>query len=139
MLINNILIIIQRSNGDVFLSASLISQLKENFHPCKIDLLVNDDTLPIAETLHHINKIFTFSYKKKKEERFKHHQYHKTYTTVSRCMTKNAIKCSLACRKDQILRKDFECIRDATAFRRNGEQVSNISCHSDVCFAYFSL
>ena len=61
MLINNILIIIQRSNGDVFLSASLISQLKENFHPCKIDLLVNDDTLPIAETLHHINKIFTFS------------------------------------------------------------------------------
>ena len=70
MLINNILIIIQRSNGDVFLSASLISQLKENFHPCKIDLLVNDDTLPIAETLHHINKIFTFSYKKKKEERW---------------------------------------------------------------------
>ena len=61
-----ILIIIQRSNGDVFLSRSLIEQLQKSLRPKSIDLLVNDDTLPIAKLIPHIGQIYTFSYLKKK-------------------------------------------------------------------------
>ena len=68
---NTILIIIQRSNGDVFLSASLIQNLQQSFQPDAIDLLVNDDTLPIAQTLPYIRQIHTFSYHKKKENKWK--------------------------------------------------------------------
>ena len=60
-----ILIIIQRSNGDVFLSSSLINTLYEHFNSPKIDLLVNDDTIHIAKLFSNINKIHKFSYKKK--------------------------------------------------------------------------
>ncbi len=67
MTTSNILIIIQRSNGDVLLSASLIQQLQQSFQPDAIDLLVNDDTLPIAQTLPFIRQIHTFSINKKKE------------------------------------------------------------------------
>ena len=66
-MITTILIIIQRSNGDVFLSASLIQNLQQSFQPDAIDLLVNDDTLPIAQTLPFIRQIHTFSYHKKKK------------------------------------------------------------------------
>jgi heptosyltransferase III len=65
-----ILIIIQRSNGDVLLCQSLISALYEHYQPSKIDLLVNDDTLPVARLLSNINFIHTFSYKKKYENRW---------------------------------------------------------------------
>ena len=68
--IKKILIIIQRSNGDVFLSASLISQIQRKFKPKSIDLLVNDDTLSIAKTLPFVKKIYTFSYQYKKNNRF---------------------------------------------------------------------
>ena len=71
MTTNTILIIIQRSNGDVFLSASLIQNLQQSFQPDAIDLLVNDDTLPIAQTLPFIRQIHTFSYHKKKENKWK--------------------------------------------------------------------
>jgi heptosyltransferase-3 len=71
MTTSNILIIIQRSNGDVLLSASLIQQLQQSFQPDAIDLLVNDDTLPIAQTLPFIRQIHTFSYHKKKENKWK--------------------------------------------------------------------
>ena len=71
MTTNTILIIIQRSNGDVFLSASLIKSLQHSFQPDAIDLLVNDDTLPIAQTLPYIRQIHTFSYHKKKENKWK--------------------------------------------------------------------
>jgi heptosyltransferase-3 len=71
MTASNILVIIQRSNGDVFLSASLIQQLQQSFQPDAIDLLVNDDTLPIAQTLSFIRQIHTFSYRKKKENKWK--------------------------------------------------------------------
>jgi len=71
MTTNTILIIIQRSNGDVFLSASLIQNLQQSFQPDAIDLLVNDDTLPIAQTLPFIHQIHTFSYHKKKENKWK--------------------------------------------------------------------
>lgn len=67
MIISKILIIIQRSNGDVFLSSPLIKALYESYNHPKIDLLVNDDTLAIAQTLNHVHKIYQFSYKKKKE------------------------------------------------------------------------
>ncbi len=65
-----ILIIIQRSNGDVLLSKKLISTLYEYYQSPKIDLLVNDDTLPIARLMSNINFIHTFSYKKKHENRW---------------------------------------------------------------------
>ena len=65
-----ILVIIQRSNGDVLLSAGLINQLKDQFRPEGIDLLVNVDTLPIAKTLPNVREIYTFSYKEKNENKF---------------------------------------------------------------------
>lgn len=67
MTISKILIIIQRSNGDVFLSSPLIKALYASYNHPKIDLLVNDDTLAIAKTLNHVDTIHYFSYKKKKE------------------------------------------------------------------------
>ena len=66
-----ILIIIQRSNGDVFLSMPLINSLYENYHSPQIDLLVNDDTIAVAELLPHIHYIHQFSYQKKQERRFR--------------------------------------------------------------------
>ena len=65
-----ILIIIQRSNGDVLLSQKLISALYEHYQSPKIDLLVNDVTLPVARLLSNINFIHTFSYKKNRENRW---------------------------------------------------------------------
>ena len=65
-----ILIIIQRSNGDVFLSLSLIKALYDYYHFPRIDLLVNDDTLTVAKLLPHINFIHTFSYQKKRDRRW---------------------------------------------------------------------
>jgi heptosyltransferase III len=64
-----ILIIIQRSNGDVFLSISLINNLFEFYQSPKIDLLVNDDTYALAKLLPNINYIHQFSYLKKKNNR----------------------------------------------------------------------
>ena len=66
-----ILIIVQRSNGDVFLSLSLVNQLYEHYDYPQIDLLVNDDTLPVAKLLSHVVCIHTFSYQKKKKQRWK--------------------------------------------------------------------
>ncbi len=61
-----ILVIIQRSNGDVFLTLPLIRGLQGHYSDCKIDLLVNDDTLAIAKTLPNINDFIVFSYAQKK-------------------------------------------------------------------------
>jgi heptosyltransferase-3 len=68
--VKKILVIIQRSNGDVFLSSSLLNYLNQEYTNCKIDLLVNDDTLPIAKVLPYIHRIHTFSYKDKKNNRW---------------------------------------------------------------------
>jgi heptosyltransferase III len=57
-----ILIIVQRSNGDVFLSSPLIEALYRANNGPAIDLLVNDDTLGIARMLPHIRQIHLFSY-----------------------------------------------------------------------------
>ena len=68
---NKILLIIQRSNGDVLLSLSLIKALFENFNQPQIDILVNDDTVQVAKTMPFINHIYTFSYLKKQAGRYK--------------------------------------------------------------------
>jgi heptosyltransferase III len=65
--IKKILIIIQRSNGDVYLSQALINSLYEFYKSPKIDLLINDDTLAVGKLLSKINFIHTFSYKNKYE------------------------------------------------------------------------
>ncbi|HFU77866.1 MAG TPA: lipopolysaccharide heptosyltransferase family protein [Epsilonproteobacteria bacterium] len=57
-----ILIIVQRSNGDVLLSSPLIEALNGFYQNASIDLLVNDDTLGIAKTLPFVNRIHTYSY-----------------------------------------------------------------------------
>jgi heptosyltransferase-3 len=66
-----ILIIIQRSNGDVFLSLSLVKALNEYYESPHIDLLVNDDTFAIAKLIPFIKNIHTFSYQEKKNNRWK--------------------------------------------------------------------
>lgn len=60
--LRRILVVVQRSNGDVFLSSPLIEALFRVYGAPRIDLLVNSDTLAIAETLPHINEIHQFSY-----------------------------------------------------------------------------
>lgn len=69
--LSKILIIIQRSNGDVFLSATLINSLYDNYNSPQIDLLVNEDTLSLAKLLPNVNSIYCFSYDSKHENRWK--------------------------------------------------------------------
>ena len=68
--IKKILIIIQRSNGDVFLSVSLINNLYRHYQSPEIDLLVNDDTYELAKLLPNINFIHQFYYSKKQKNQF---------------------------------------------------------------------
>jgi len=68
--INKILIIVQRSNGDVFLSISLIKKLYEYYDSPKIDLLVNDDTFSVASLIPYVKRIHTFSYQKRHTNRW---------------------------------------------------------------------
>jgi len=70
-----ILIIIQRSNGDVLFSLPLINALYEHYQQPKIDLLVNDDTFPLAKMLPHVNFIHQFSYQKKRDNRWQQERY----------------------------------------------------------------
>jgi len=65
-----ILIIIQRSNGDVFLSLNLITELYNYYNHPQIDILVNDDTLTLAKLLPYVTNIHTFSYAKKRNSRW---------------------------------------------------------------------
>jgi heptosyltransferase III len=69
--IRKILIIIQRSNGDVYLSLSLINSLVKNYKKVQIDLLVNEDTVSVAKLFPDINFIYTFSYLKKQTNQYK--------------------------------------------------------------------
>ena len=70
-----ILIIIQRSNGDVFLCSNLISVLYQHYESPLIDLLINDDTYLIAKLLPHINNIHQFSYENKSKNRWEQEKY----------------------------------------------------------------
>jgi heptosyltransferase-3 len=65
-----ILIIIQRSNGDVLLSSSLIKSIYEEYDAPKIDLLINDDTNAIAKLIPFIHDIHFFSYMQKQHNRW---------------------------------------------------------------------
>ena len=65
--INNILVIIRKSNGDVLLSNSLIYQLKKKLKPRTIDLLINDDTLAIAKRFLTFVKLFHSLIKREKK------------------------------------------------------------------------
>lgn len=65
-----ILVIIQRSNGDVYLSMTLVQELYKFYKLAKIDLLVNDDTLHSARLIPNINQIHSFSYSEKKQNRY---------------------------------------------------------------------
>lgn len=56
-----ILIIIRRSNGDVFLTEPLIRILKEHYS-AKVDLLINADTMAIAKLNPLIDNIYTYDY-----------------------------------------------------------------------------
>ena len=69
--LKKIIIIIQRSNGDVLLSSSLIKALYEHYESPQIDLLVNDDTISIAKLIPFITNIHTFSYQQKRHSRWK--------------------------------------------------------------------
>jgi heptosyltransferase-3 len=60
-----ILIVVQRSNGDVFLSSPLVEGLFRAYGGPQIDLLVNDDTVAIARSLPHIRQIHTYSYRER--------------------------------------------------------------------------
>ena len=68
--IKKILVIIQRSNGDVFLSQSLVENLFIHFSKPKIDLLINDDTYSVARLMPHIDQIHQFSYLQKEKNRW---------------------------------------------------------------------
>ena len=68
--INKILLIAQRSNGDVYLCLNLIHELYKYYKNPQIDILVNDDTLSVAKLLPYINNIHTFSYSKKRDSRW---------------------------------------------------------------------
>ena len=83
--VKKILVIIQRSNGDVFLSSNLICSLFEYFDSPKIDLLINDDTHSIASLLPHINLIHQFSYSEKKNQRWAQEKklFNRTKTNTS--------------------------------------------------------
>ncbi len=56
-----ILIIIRRSNGDVFLTEPLVRALKE-YYNAEVDLLINADTLAIAKKNPNVNNIHCFDY-----------------------------------------------------------------------------
>ena len=62
-----ILVVVQRSNGDVFLSEPLLRGLARAYGNPRIDLLINDDTLAIAKTLPHVSAIHTYSYRERAE------------------------------------------------------------------------
>ncbi len=65
----SILIVVQRSNGDVFLSSPLIEGLHRAYGGPQIDLLINDDTVAIAKSLPHIRQIHTYSYRERAQGR----------------------------------------------------------------------
>jgi heptosyltransferase III len=112
-----ILIIIQRSNGDVILSQSLISALYEHYQSSKIDLLVNDDTLPVARLLSNINFIHTFSYKKKHENRWQQEK-----DIVTSIFRKYDLSINLTASDRSVLYAIFSSKNSISAIERNNKK-----------------
>jgi len=69
--INKILLIIQRSNGDVFFINTIVRILQDKYEFPIIDLIVNDDTLSLASLIKGVRCIHTFSYDIKKQMPFR--------------------------------------------------------------------
>jgi len=70
--IKEILVIIQRSNGDVFFSYTLIKNLLKNYSLASVDLLVNNDTIQTASLFPEVRKIHSYSYAMKAKLGFKY-------------------------------------------------------------------
>ena len=66
-----ILVIIQRSNGDVYFSNTLVQTLSKNYKNSEIDILVNNDTIQIAKLIKNVRNILSFSYKEKNKNQFR--------------------------------------------------------------------
>ncbi len=62
MAFRKILVIIMRSNGDVYLSLPLLNTLRERYPKAQIDLLVFDTTKETAAALNCADNIYTYSY-----------------------------------------------------------------------------
>ena len=112
-----ILIIIQRSNGDVLLSQALVNNLYEYYKSPQIDLLVNDDTLSVARLLPNINFIHTFSYKKKRENRWK--QEKDIRTSICR---KYDVSMNLTASDRSVLYAIFSSKNSISAIERNNKK-----------------
>lgn len=97
----SILIIIQRSNGDVFLSEPLIRTLHEHYPLTTIDLLVNADTLGIARTLPFIGDIYTYDYHWKKQS--KHYRLIQEITLFTSIRNKYDLAISLTASDRSVL------------------------------------
>lgn len=67
MLLRKILIIIMRSNGDVYLSLPVIDALRANHPEARIDLLVFDSTRETALALGRADNVYVYTYKWKAE------------------------------------------------------------------------
>jgi len=70
--IKKILVIVQRSNGDVFFALSLIYYLRMNLPGSQIHILINDDTAGVLKLRKDFDKAFLFSYKEKHKKGFKY-------------------------------------------------------------------
>jgi heptosyltransferase III len=112
-----ILIIIQRSNGDVLLSQTLISALYEYYQSPKIDLLVNDDTLSVARLLPNINFIHTFSYKKKRENCWKQEK-----NIIASVFRKYDLSINLTASDRSVLYALFASKKSISAIERNNSK-----------------
>ena len=111
---NKILVIIQRSNGDVFLSSNLICNLFEHYDSPIIDLLVNDDTFQLAKLLPHINNIHKFSYKKKKDSR-----WNQEISLIRRIYRKYDLSINLTASDRSIFYALFASKRSISAIEKN--------------------
>lgn len=112
--VNNILIIIQRSNGDVFLSSNLINALFKYYESPRIDLIVNDDTLQIASLLENVNLIHKFSYRKKIENRWKQEK-----TILSKIYRKYDLSINLTASDRSVLYALFASKRSISAVEKD--------------------
>jgi heptosyltransferase-3 len=109
-----ILIIIQRSNGDVFLGSNLVYYLFEHYDSPKVDLLVNDDTISIASLLPNINFIHQFSYDRKKT-----HRWSQELELLKRIYRKYDLSINLTASDRSVLYALFSSRRSISAIEKN--------------------
>ena len=114
---NRILLIIRRSNGDVFLAIPLIEFLYNKYPNSQIDLLVNSDTVSVAKILPHINQIYTYNYDWKREKFIK--RIKSELFLIKKIIGKYDISISLTTNTRSILyarlagKKAISCVEDS--------------------------